>query len=158
MYLEDYLWIQKTDSTYKEYEKKQWKPILSVKTVSGEIYYCLAKFKTPISDADKERLLAPLCLVNEEYRSGITSIPTKDLGYLWLDNKCFFLANDTVNEIKESLISNTLDINLMDAKSLEGMVQSADIKVRSYIGASIYLISSLVLALTFVGGFYIWLF
>lgn len=153
---DEYIWLLKGDGAYKNYINKGWKTIISVKVESRDIYYCLASNKQFISEEEKISLLAPICIINKDYKDCLILINDENkLCFLWKDKRCFTVSESMFGYFSESSLPY-FDGNLIQVSSAAQLVSENSILVKSSsIVPVILLVISFIIIITI--GLYVWL-
>ncbi|WP_157490752.1 HAD family hydrolase [Enterovibrio coralii] len=149
--------MQKNDPAYKEFERLSWHPVLSLKTTSGELYYCLTKEKTTLSELQKTQLLAPICIVDGDYSDMLIFLEEEGKAFYWRDKVCFFME-DCASSVLQSKIGQSIQNKVLTNEAMLEIVNSANITAKTHFGNEIYIIGTLVVFILFALGAYWWLF
>ena len=155
----EYVWLPKEDSVYKEYKEKGWNTVLSVKTISNNVYFCYSNTQHFVSDETSNKLLVPICIINEKYKNCIIIFDEDHSdGFIWKDNKCFSLSRTIIDKIINSRMVFFKEDTVIKVESISQLVSDAEIKVKSSM-LQYYLLSFAVIFLSSISfGIYVWLF
>ena len=152
----EYVWLLKGDNAYKNYISKDWKTIISVKVESGEVYYCLSNGKQFISEEEKVRLIAPICVVNSEYKDCLVIVSgNTNQNFMWKNKRCFSLSDMIVDEFIESTL-NFFNGNVVRVSSAAQLASENNILVKSSSIVPVIILTVFFL-IFIVFGLYLWL-
>ncbi len=154
----EYVWLPKEDSVYKEYKEKGWHTVLSVKTISNNIYFCYSNTQHFVSEEASNKLLVPICIINEEYKNCIITFDEDhNDGFIWKDNKCFSISREMIDQIVNSKMFFFKDDPVIKVESISQLVSDAEIKVKSSM-LQYYLLTFAIIFLSSISfGIYLWL-
>ncbi len=129
---EEYVWLLKGDNAYKQYKAKGWNTIISIMTELEEVYFCLAKNKQFVTEEEKIKLVAPVCLNNTEYKDYIVSFEQdSDFGFIWKDKRCFSVSNQMISDLLNSSMHFYNDELHKVIESPQALFNENNVKVKS---------------------------
>lgn len=156
---EQYVWLQKDDTAYKEYKEKGWHTVLSVRTFTNNVYYCYSRNNHFVNEEQRNKLLAPICIINKQYNDCMILFEDKcEYGFIWKGKRCFQLDIKIINELIESKMNFSENNKIIKIKSANQLVIDTEIQVRSSTSLYYVLSASIFIVLTFSIGAYLWLF
>lgn len=154
-----YVWLKKEDGAYKKYQEKSWHTVLSVRTITNNVYYCYSNNKHFVTDEEKTKLLSPICVINKEYKDCMILFEDDSSdGFIWKGERCFRTGPAIINEFINSKMDFTKNNEIIKIKSASQLVTDAEIQVRSSMALLVVSIISISLVIVLFILVYLWLF